>query len=108
MAAEKFEIKINENFAIRRDAYNFILCKFSIGNDPNQSNYGKTTIKDSWFYGSLESALRGFIGHSDNVEPLEVRSVQDYIKQIKNAKEQVLMALKDGVAEYEQTRTAVK
>ena len=101
MAVEKFEIKINENFAIKRDAYNFILCKFSIGKDPSQSNYGKAAIKDQWFYGSLEAALRGFIGHCDNVEPLEVRSVQDYIKQIKNAKEQVLLALKDGVAEHE-------
>lgn len=107
MTAEKFEIKINENFAVKRDAYNFILCKFSIGKDPSQ-NYGKVAIKDQWFYGSLEAALRGFIGHCDNVEPTEVRSVQDYIKQINNAKEQVLLALKDGVTEYEQTRTAVK
>ena len=101
MAAEKFEIKINESFAIKRDAYNFILCKFSIGKDPSQSNYGKVSIKDQWFYGSLGAALRGFIGHCDNVEPLEVRTVQDYINQIKNAKEQVLMALKDRVAEHE-------
>lgn len=98
----KFEIKINDRFTITRDPYNYILNETRMVKD-KETGAIKQTRGGQWYYGKLESALRGFIGHCDGVQDVEVRSVEDYIKLIKSAENDALNALKREVTKYEQT-----
>lgn len=98
----KFEIKINDRFTVTRDPYNYILNETKTVAD-KETGAIKQTRGGQWYYGKLESALRGFIDHCSDVQDVEVRSVQDYIKLIKDAENDALNALKREVAKYEQT-----
>lgn len=97
-----FEIKINEQFKVTRDPYNFILNKVKTVKDEKSKNYGKEIITGQWYYGKLEAALLGFVDHCDGVQGVEIRSVQDYIKEIKTAKMEAVIALNRGMKKYEQ------
>jgi len=98
----KFEIKINDRFTITRDPYNYILNETKMVKD-KETGAIKQIRGGQWYYGKLESVLRGFIDHCDGVQGVEVRTVQDYIKLIKDAENDALNVLKREAAKYEQT-----
>ncbi|GEN48932.1 hypothetical protein [Ligilactobacillus pobuzihii] len=97
----KLEIKINDQFTITRDPYNYILNETKTVTDKDTGAV-KQIRGGQWYYGKLEPALCGFIDHCDGMQDVEVRSVQDYIKLIKDAKNDALNALKREVEKYEQ------
>ncbi|KRM30315.1 hypothetical protein FC65_GL000651 [Ligilactobacillus acidipiscis DSM 15836] len=94
-----FEIKLNDQWKIMRDPYNYILCQTKIAEEGKRA--GEEVIADKYFYLSLDYALYGFIRMPDVHDDVIVHQVEDYIKVIDDAHMAVQRALKDDVEKWE-------
>lgn len=84
------KLELDNEFFIESDENNFTLFKKGITGD-KAKNPGKETIKTIGFYGTLQSALRGYTKHS--LRLLENENVQDILDKL-NSIEAIILKIK--------------
>lgn len=82
-------IKVTDRFYIDANTNCYVLKEKVIVQDKNSKNYGQEIFKDTGYYTSLESCLKGILKTSTRefIAREEENSIKDLIKEIKRAEE---------------------
>lgn len=82
-------IKVTDRFYIDANTNCYVLKEKTIVQDENSKNYKQETFKDSGYYTSLESCIKGILKTTTRefIAREEENSINDLIKEIKRAEE---------------------
>lgn len=77
-------IIINEDYRIKADSQNFILCKKRIVDDKKSKDFGKEVWDNVGYYGTISNALGGFVKKAtrDFVSKEKKQDIRDVIKEV--------------------------
>ena len=80
-------IKVTDRFYIDANTNCYVLKEKAIVQDKNSKNYGQEIFKDTGYYTSLESCLKGILKTSTRefIARREENSIQDLIEELKKA-----------------------
>ena len=84
------KLELDNNFYIESDESNFVLYKKSITSDKSKTP-GKETVKPLGFYGTLQSALRGYVKYSTRL--IENENVNQILEKL-NSIESIILKIK--------------